>query len=256
MIQTKKIGQDFKQALKMDYSPVGFYFADKKPEAAIGFKKSGHGCIMPLIFASARGKTVAFDKNSTGWACSAFYLGYTNWIFPGIEHFLSQGPWGGRTCERFVKTPELARSYVESLKPSQKTTGVAIFKPLEKFSNSEKPELVIFFANPDQLSALVYLLYFDAPEAEDRVVTRFASACGSVVTLPLQYARRGEKKAVWGGHDISARARLPKELMSFTLPFDLLVDMWKNINESFLRTGQWAKIAQRFQKNSYTQGEV
>lgn len=234
----------------MDYAPVGFYFADKKPEAAIGFRKPGQGCIMPLILASARGKTVAFDKNSAGWDCSAFYLGYKNWIFPGIEYFLSQGPLKGRTCERFIKTPELAKSYVKSLKPPKKAIGVAIFKPLEKFSNSQKPQIVTFFANPDQLSALVYLLYFDAPEVEDRVVTRFASACGSIVTLPLQYAHKGEKKAVWGFHDISARARLPKEIMSLTLPFGLLVDMWKNMNESFLRTERWAKIAQRIKNNS------
>jgi uncharacterized protein (DUF169 family) len=244
MIKISKIGETFKQKLAMKYSPVGFYYADQRPKEAVGFKKSGSGCIMPLILASARGKTVAFDQHSMGWDCSAFYLGYKDWIFPGIEHFLSHG-FIGRDCERFVKTPALAKQYLKSLKLQEKAKGVAVFKPLEKFGHSEIPELVIFFANPDQLSALVLLLYFDAPEAEDRLITRFASACGSIVTLPLHYARRGEKKAVWGLHDISARARLSKELMSFTVPFDLLVEMWQHIDESFLRTERWASIAQR-----------
>ncbi len=243
-----EISEIFKQKLAMQYSPIGFYFANKKPERAIGVEKPGNGCIMPLILASARGKTVAFDENSTGWECSAFHLGYKDWIFEGIEYFLSHG-FLFRACERFVKTPELAKRYVESLRPQEKTKGAVVFKPLEKFSDLEKPEVVIFFANPDQLSALVYLLYFDAPQEENRIVARFASACGSIITLPLRYARGGEKKAVWGLHDIFARARLPKELMTLAFPFDLLVEMWKEMKESFLYTERWNNIAQRIQND-------
>lgn len=239
-----KTGKIFKQKLAMQYFPVSFYFADKKPEEAVGFKKSGNGCIMPLILASAKGKIVAFDENSTGWDCLAFHLGYKDWIFPGIEYFLSHGLLMG-DCERFVKTPMLAKRYVESLKPQVKTKGAVVFKPLEEFKGSETPEVVIFFANPDQLSALVYLLYFAAPEEENRVVARFASACSSIITLPLRYARNNEKKAVWGLHDITARARLPKELMTLVLPFALLVEMSKGIKESFLCTQRWDKIAWR-----------
>jgi hypothetical protein len=131
MIKVAKIGEVFKQKLAMQYSPVGFCFADKKPEKAVGFKRPGDGCIMPLILASAKGKTVAFDENSTGWECSAFHLGYKNWIFTGIEHFLSHGLLIGIGCERFVKTPKLAKRYVESLKPQEKAKGAVVFKPLE-----------------------------------------------------------------------------------------------------------------------------
>lgn len=249
-MKTSEIGEIFKQKLAMQYSLVGFYFTDKRPEDAIGFKKSGNGCIMPLILASAKGKTVAFDENSIGWDCSAFHLGYKDWIFTGIEYFLSHGLLICRECERFVKTPELAMRYVESLKPQKKAKGVAVFKPLEKFSEQEKPEVVIFFANSDQLSALVYLLYFNAPEEEGRVEARFASACGSIITMPLKYARNGEKKAVWGLHDISSRVRLPKDLMTLTFPFALLVDMAEEMKESFLYTERWNKIAQRIQKEN------
>jgi uncharacterized protein (DUF169 family) len=245
MLTTAQIGEVFKQKLALTYSPVGFYFTAEKPAGALGFKTPGNGCMMPLVLASAKGGTVAFDENSTGWPCSAFYLGYQSWILPGVEYFLSDGPIG-RDCERFVKTPEQARRYIESLRPEEKASGVAIFKPLEQFSEVEQPEVVIFFANPDQLSALVYLLYFNAPAEENRVVARFTSACGAIITLPLQYARRGEKKAVWGMHDISARARLPKELMTLALPWALLVEMVQEIEGSFLNTGQWAKLVQRF----------
>jgi uncharacterized protein (DUF169 family) len=245
MIDLKQISSSFRNKLLLNYTPVGFYYSEKKPDGALGFKEKGGGCIMPLIFTSAKGKTVAFDENTTGWPCSAFYLGFSDWIFPGIEKFLSNGPFPGRECERIVKTAEQAESYVKSLRSPEKAKGYAIFKPLEEFTAEEKPEVVIFFANADQLSALTYLLYFDAPQDEDRIVGRFASACAAVTTMPVKYARAGQKKAVWGLHDISVRPKLPKDLMTLAFPLELLIEMWENMDESFLNTSRWEKVADR-----------
>lgn len=249
MIDYKKISNSFKEKLLLEYHPVGFFYTDKKPDNSIGFKNKGGGCIMPLIFTCAKGKTAAFNEGSTGYPCSAFYLGYKDWIFPGIEKFLSNGPFPGRECERIVKTAGLAENYVKSLRPAEKEKGWAVFKPLEEFSGEEKPEVVIFFANADQLSALTYLLYFDAPEEDDRIVGRFASACAAVTTVPLKYARTNQKKAVWGLHDISVRPKLPKDLMTLTFPFELLAEMWINIEESFLTSERWNKVAKRISQN-------
>ncbi len=243
-IISSEIGKKFKEVLATELFPIGFHFTDKKPANTIGFKKSGAGCMMPLVYSAARGKTVAFDENSVGWSCSPFYLGYTEWIRKGIEYYLSHGPIGSN-CERFVKTPKLAKEHVESMRLPERSKGVAVFKPLEQFIVNETPELVTFFANPNQLSALTFLLYYDAPPNEERVVTRFTSACGAVASLPLQIARSGEYKAVWGGHDLSARARLPKDLMTMTFPYSVIENMYTNIDESFLRTELWAKLTRK-----------
>lgn len=133
------LAQSLKQTFALKYSPVGFYVSTSKPAKAISFMKDGTGCIMPLIFAAARGKTVAFEAQSCGYPCSAFYLGYTDWIFPGIEHFLSNGTLLNPRCERFIKTPAQAKCYIESLKPAQKTEGYTIFKPLEVFNEQKNP---------------------------------------------------------------------------------------------------------------------
>lgn len=238
------------ERLGMEYEPVGFMFSDKKPEDAIGFKKSGEGCIAPLIFSAAKGKKVAFDKNSTGRPCSAFYLGYKEWIFPGVEYFLSSGPLPGIECERFVKSPKLAKEYVESFKDSELRNGAVIFKPLNMFTENEKPISVILFANPDQMSGLVYLLHYNSPLQQDIIATGFASACASFFTVPLRYAKKGEKKAFWGLHDISIRPAFPKEITSLSMPFELYHEICQVAEESFLSTEKWNKILGRIKKSN------
>jgi uncharacterized protein (DUF169 family) len=245
MIKASKIGEDFKERLAMRYSPVGFYFTDRRPDDAHTLKRPWAGCIMPLILASAKGRTHALDKTTIGRDCSAFFLGYKDWIFPGIEYFVSHAPLVRSLGEGFVQTSKLAKQYLESIRFTERSKGYAVFKPLTGFADDEKPEVVIFFANPDQLGALVYLTYYAAPLEHDRVVAGFASGCGSVVTLPLQYARKGQKKAVWGLHDISARANLPPELMTLTVPYGFLVELWKEMTGSFLDRDSWKVIRKR-----------
>ncbi|MBN2614310.1 MAG: DUF169 domain-containing protein, partial [Bacteroidales bacterium] len=190
------------------------------------------------------GKVIAFDENTTGFPCSAFYLGYSDWIFDGIEKFLSNECVWGREPERFIQSPEKAKEFVESYVPETHRKGAIVFKPLELFADDERPELVIFFANADQISALQYLTGFNAPR-EERIVSRFASACMSVFTVPMEYAQKGEKKAVWGFHDISVRSKMPKDIMSMTFTWPLFEEISEHLDESFLNTEQWEKLLQR-----------
>ena len=240
-----KIGIKLKDIFGFQYSPVGVYFTENRPENASGCKSKGNGCIVPLIFSSAKGKTVAIDKDTTGFNCSAFYLGYQKWIFDGIENFLSNDVVWGREPERFIKTKEQAKAFVESFVPEELNEKVAVFKPLENFKENEKPEVVIFFANADQLSGLIYQLHYSTPDVDDLVVTRFMSACGAMVTLPFKYKSEGKLKAFWGTHDIAARLRLPKDIMTLSMPMELVYQMYEDIDESFLITENWQKIKER-----------
>ena len=240
----RTISLEIKEKLGMQLSPVGMLFSEKMPDNSLHLKKKRLGCITPLIFKSAKGKVVAFNDDSTGWPCSSFYLGYSEWIFPGIENFLSNESVHGREPERFLKSPKIAKEFVESYTPKEKRRNTIIFKPLELFLKSEKPELVIFFANADQLSALVYLITFGAP-MEERIVTQFASACMSIFTVPLKYANEGRKKAVWGLHDVSVRKSLPKDLMSLSMPYNLFMEVYNNISDSFIMKENWEKLKRR-----------
>ena len=241
----REIGLKLKEDLGLKYLPIGVMFSDVMPENAMKFKKKGNGCVVPLIFSTTKGHTAAMDKDSTGYPCSAFYLRYQNWIFPGIESFLSDGvgsPMGG---ERFIKTPDKAKSFVESFIPKEICNKVTVFKSLDNFNKNEIPEIVIFFVTPDELSGLVYLLHFNSPNVSDTIVTRFNSGCSSIVTLPMRYKIEGKKKAVMGMHDINARLRLPKDILSLSMPIDMAKEICSYIDDSFIKTKNWEKIKKR-----------
>lgn len=240
----RTISTEMKDNLGMQLSPVGMFFSEKLPANSLHFKEKGMACVIPLIFKSAKGQVVAFNNNTTGRPCASFYLGYSEWIFPGIEKFLSNEAVHGREPERFLKNPKLAKDFVASYIPTEKRSNTIVFKPIEQFVGNETPKIVIFFANADQLSALVFLVTFGAPN-EERIVTQFASACMSIFTVPLRYANQGKKKAVWGLHDISVRKHLPKDLMSMAMPYELFMEVYANMSDSFIRTENWEKLKDR-----------
>jgi hypothetical protein len=242
------------EKLGLEYLPVALLFADSRPEDAMHLKKAGSACVAPLIFAASKGKTVAIDKDSTGYQCSAFYLGYRDWIFEGIEYFLSNSEEplpGGRACERFVESPKLAKEYVTSFIPKTLERRTYVFKPVKNLRENEEPQVVIFYANPDQMSALVFLINYQAPNDFNRIETGFASACNAVTTFPLSYVEKNQKKAFWGLHDPSQRLSFPPDIASMAMPFSLYSDILSFFEDSFIYTHAWEKVLERIVKNRY-----
>jgi len=245
MIPTE-IAKAFTDALKLDkYKLSGVYFSDEKPENALELKKKGNGCVVPLILKASTGMPLVVAEESTGWPCSAFYLGFQDTIFEGIEYFLSNKDDFWRPCERFIQNPALAKAFVDNVHPVKPDKHYLIVKPLEDFSSYEEPESVLFFVNADQLSALVFLSHFDAPGSMDRVLAPFASSCMALVTLPLKLARNKEEKAVMGNFDIAARTRMPADLLSFAMPYAFLKKLAAILPESFVTTHNWGTIKER-----------
>ena len=246
MMTPKRIAKDFTEALKLNkYKPCGVFFSNTKPENSLELKRKGNGCIVPLILKASTGIPVVFAEESTGWPCSAFYLGFQDSIFEGIEYFLSNKDDFWRPCERFIQNPGLAKTLIENIQPVKLSKPYLVVKPLEDFADQEEPESVLFFTNADQLSALVFLAHYDAPGNTDRVLAPFASACMALVTMPLKMARKKEQKAVIGLFYISARTRMPANLLSFALPWPFMKKLGEFLPESFLTTHNWKTIKER-----------
>jgi len=241
-----EIANTFTEALKLDkYKLCGVYFSDIKPENALELKKKGNGCIVPLILKASTGIPLVVGEDSTGWPCSAFYLGFQDTIFEGIEYFLSNKDDFWRPCEKFIQNPAMAKAFVDNVHPVKPDKKCVVVKPLEDFTTDEEPESVLFFVNADQLSALVFLAHYDAPGSMDRVLAPFSSSCMALVTLPMKLARSIEDKAVIGNFDIAARTRMPADLLSFAMPYAFLKKLAGFLPESFITTNSWGTIKNR-----------
>jgi len=173
-------------ALKLKYKPVAIVWSDQKPDNAMQFTEGKWGCIMWLAASAARGKAAVCDRKTFGCfgggVGMGFGLQYKN--FPGGEacfcHFLSSGndQWEtGRQAaeqvkpfmtreshdnfvhgERYFKNPELVQKFIDSLPMTDIPSENVVFKPLSDADSSRDAiQTVVFFANPDQLSALVIL---------------------------------------------------------------------------------------------------
>jgi uncharacterized protein (DUF169 family) len=261
-----KIGE----ALKFKYNPVALLWADDKPDGALQFKEGGWGCVMWLFANAARGRTAVADRTTFGCLGGGTGLGfgnqYLNWQggADAFCRFLSTGSAQLGTTrqdidssreeyvenilhgERYIKSPELVKRFLEAIPFADIPKKYVVFKPLEQVQpHREVPVAVIFLPNPDQLAALVVLANY-ARESTESVTVPFGAGCQSIGIFTYREAESKNPRAVIGLVDLSARETVRKyigrELMTFSLPFPMFCEMEANVSESFLGKEEWQKF--------------
>jgi len=264
------------QALGLKYQPVAIIWTDQKPEKALGFKEGKWGCVMWMLASAAKGRTAAFDKNTYGCWGGGVGLGFGNQYlnFPGgIEcfyHFLSTGndswpkgremaeklgPYMGddlmekfRHGEGYMKSPELVRKFIDEMPITYVPEKYVVFKPLSEVDpDREQPRVVVFLANPDQLSALVVLVKYGR-EGNEHVTVPFGAACQQIGIFAYREAEAENPRAVLGLTDLSGRKNLKKQLdrdvFTFAVPWCLFQELEGNVEGSFLEKGTWRELCQ------------
>jgi len=261
-------------AIKLKYNPVGLIWSQEKPEKAIQFKEGKWGCIMWLAAGAAKGKIGVCDRKTFGCPGGGVGMGFGNQYenFPGGEecfcHFLSYGNarWDqGRQVieqvkpfvreemydnllhgERYIKSPDLVKNFIECIPITDIPEEYVIFKPIKEINRKkETPQLIIFFADPDQLSALVVLANYGRPGNEN-VIIPFAAGCQTIGIYPYREAASENPRAVVGLTDLSARVyirqQLESNLLTFTMPLSMFEEMESNVKDSFLERHTWQDL--------------
>jgi uncharacterized protein (DUF169 family) len=242
------------EALAMTLSPVAILLTDTKPERAAQFKEGRRGCVAALLRSAARGRTLIFDRKTSGCPGGGTGLGFGNCYrgFP-IEHLLSTGGKFELTSlgafdmgegERFFESPEVAARWVRALPYREVPTEFIVFKPLDEVEEGEDVSLVLMLVNPDQLSALVTLAGFRRG-AINATVSPWGAACQSVLFAHAE-AESDNPRGVIGFFDISQRRKIARELLSFTMPYSMFLEMESSIDDSFLDTPIWSKLRERW----------
>ena len=227
-----------------------------------------------MLAAAAKGKTAAFDKNAYGCWGGGVGLGFGNQYlnFPaGIDcfyYFLSTGnnswekgremakkiePFTGKDFaekflegEGYMKSPELIKQFIDNMPIMDVPKKYVIFKPLTDIvPEKEEPQVIVFIADPDQLSALTVLAKYGRP-GNDNVIVPFAAGCQQIGIFAYREARSESPRAVLGLTDLSARNNLKKLLdrnvFSFTVPWRTFKEMEDNVEGGFLQRKTWASL--------------
>jgi uncharacterized protein (DUF169 family) len=225
--------------------PITFYYTDKPANAEASKAGSEPRCVIGALVNVQKGESLAFDVDSVGCPGGRRYLGFAGDLMPDFEYFLSCGIPGKVEGERYKKTPEMVKEYMEKHAPAMKAPArYIVFKRWDKLEAKDNPEVVIFYARPDVLAGLYTLASFDEVE-QNMVIAPFGSGCASIVQYPYLEAKSAKPKAVIGMFDISARPFVPADVLTFAAPMSKLIRMVDNMEESFLITPSWAKVQKR-----------
>lgn len=240
-LNNKDISKHYVDFMNLKHRPVGVYGADEMPSDA----RTGGRCLVPEIFASSKSGSYAVTADLCACPGGSVYLGYQKDLLPGFEYFLSTGHpdvMGGR-CERFKKSPQIVKQWMENMQPIEPVGEVTVFQALEEIPDEVSVSLVIFFCDADRISALLNLANYPTPR-NDVVRAPFSAGCGTMVKEALLLPTN-EPGAVMGMFDIHARQFYPKELLSMTMRYDYAAQLADEIPESFLSIEPWQKIMKR-----------
>ncbi|QAR33859.1 hypothetical protein EP073_10740 [Geovibrio thiophilus] len=262
------------ESVRLGFEPVATLWTDEAPEGAIAFGEGKTGCVISLMASAAKGKIGVTDSKRFGCPGAGVGLGYgdcyTN-VFPGGRecfcHFLSSGNEGfpkgeavisgmkGRAPEhflrhfshgeRYIKNPELTEDFVDTV-GFINLDKMTVFKPLSMVDpEKETPVSVTFVCKPAQLSAMVIMCNYFRKGIEN-VKAPFGAGCHSVGILTYKEAGSENPKGVIGMFDITARKTIKKSLgedvLTFSMPYSLFLEMEANVEGSFLEEDQWKEL--------------
>jgi uncharacterized protein (DUF169 family) len=263
------------KALKLKFEPVAIIWSDDKPEKAMQFVPNRWGCVMSLFAQVAKGKTAVISKETAGCGGGEVGLGFGNSYhrdYPGgvdcFYRFLSTGnaDWEtGRQAleayrkyrggygddnflkgERYIKSPDLVKRRTDRMPIVDIKQKYVIFKPLKDIDvKTERPEVIVFIANPDQLSALVVLANYGREDGENAIAP-FGAGCHTIGILAYREAEREKPRAIIGLTDLSARLQtyriLGRDSFTFAMPYKMYQEIESNVEGSFLERDTWHNL--------------
>jgi uncharacterized protein (DUF169 family) len=260
------------QHLHLAYEPIAVVWTDERPDGALQFQKGRWGCVMSMLAQAAVGRTAVFDRDSYGCMGGSMGLGFGDQFdgFNGgrecFNYFLSTGnknwEYGREMIEKaegemrreslnhfvhgegYVKSPELVAKRSSSMPRITASTKYVVFTPLSHAGGAH-PEVVVILADADQLSGLVVLANYRR-DTFDNVYAPFAAGCQSIGLLAYSEVGKVNPRAVIGYTDPSARLAtadtLGHDLMSFTVPYSMYLEMEDDVENSFLERETWKEL--------------
>ncbi len=258
------------------YKPVAVLWSDTMPEGALRIKPGAMTCIMPF-FAQVltKGKTAVFDRESYGCPGAIAGLGFGNgypgaFFGAGVEFmsaFFTKGAKSSPNQEAFCalanRIPERERAKFLEGERLHKNTAKAkrwmteelpitdikeryvIFTPLDKVNEGDQPVVVVFAADPLQLTGLITLVGA-IREGIDPVIVPPMAACQQIGAYVYDQAKQESPRAVLGYTDLSARESvgkiIPENMFTFAVPLSLFEEMEEEAKDGVFDGPIWKDL--------------
>lgn len=224
--------------------PITFYYTNNPENSTIIPSSVKWSCLICELQKVRSGQSLAFTADSLKCGGAKRYLGFADKMRPDFEYFLSCGIENKMEGERYIRTPALVTELMKNQRKLSIPGKYIVFKRWDNLDETDKPEIVIFFATPDVLSGLFTLANYDQSEPNS-TFTPFGAGCGSIVYWPYLEMASERPRAVIGMFDVSARPCIPSGVLSFSVPMVKFSQMISYMDESFLITGSWKKVKTR-----------
>ena len=229
--------------------PITFEVSERSGTAAKAKTPNGWRCIICDLARVRKGIPLVFDRTSVTCSGGLFYMGYDTERPENFRYFLSSGKPGVVEGERYKKSPEV----VDEIDTGHVTLPAEgkyyIFKRWDTLAADDKPDVVIFFARPEVLSALFTLANFDSAEPNG-VICPFGSGCSSIIHYPRLEQQSDHPRAVFGMFDPSARPCVPVDVLTIAIPAKKFEAMIGDMDESFFITKTWEKVKDKIARSN------
>ena len=258
------------------YEPVAILWSNKKPEGALQIKQHAMTCVMPFFAQVAtKGKTAVFDRESYGCPGARAGLGFGNGYYDafggaGVDFmsaFFTKGTESSKdpaaysaivqhipererakliSGERLHRDVEKARRFMtEEIPITDIAEKYVIFTPLSKVPPGEKPVVVVFLADPIQVTGLVTLVGA-VREGTDPIRVPPMAACQQIGAFVYDEAGKEHPRAVLGYTDLAARANvgriIPENMFTFAVPYSLYLEMEEEAKDGVFDGPIWKEL--------------
>jgi hypothetical protein len=224
--------------------PICAFYADQVREEDLRESVNEQRCLIGNLNRVRAGFPFVYDAKTPGCPGGKRYSGFSRTLRPNFEYFLSCGIPGELEGERYKKTPELVRAYLESHPPFRAPGKYLVFKRWDTIAPEEQPLVAVFFAAPDVLAGLFTLANYDWADPHG-VIAPMGSGCASILQYPFAEASSAHPRCVLGMFDVSARPYVLGDRLTFAVPMSRLDQMVHNMDESFLVTASWQAVRSR-----------
>ena len=209
------------------------------------------GCVYKSLKKVMAGQTLVLDRSScscNGFVHNAGFSDERPRIPGGFGVFLSHGsdqmwtPPG----ERFKCDPATAEAMFDGL-PKDVIGGFDAIK-FEPYRDDLDPDVVVCFATPDQLSAMIVLHGYNRAEY-DHVIATTVSGCASMLRIPFSEKKKNKPKAVITATDLAQRHFVDEELLAISITGSDFRKMLDATGECFFHSPVFKKVRQRIRKD-------